>query len=301
MPLPPLKDPPGLAGRVRRLCLAVPATAFLFSSLMLGNLAQTLSLALWPLSRRAFRKVNREIADWWWGMCVTLSRRIHGIHLELYGDELPVAENALVVSNHQQMPDITFLMILARSKERLGDLKWFVKDALKWVPGIGWGMVFLDCIFVKRDWATDAASIDATFRRVRRDEVPLWLVSFPEGTRLTPAKVTASQAFAEGRDLPRLEHVLLPRTKGFVATVAGLRSHLDAVYDVTIAYERYVPTLWQYVKGLAPVAHLHVHRATPDELPDDDEALAAWLVDRFREKDRLLAGFYEAGRFEGEG
>ena len=300
MPLPPLKEPPQLGPRIKRLLVAVPAAWLLFSTLLLGNLAQMLSLSLLPFSRRAFRKVNREVADWWWGMCVILSRRIYGIHLELYGDEVPMRENAVVLANHQQMPDITFLMILARSRDRLGDLKWFVKDQLKWVPGVGWGMVFLDCVFVKRDWTADAASIEQTFSRILRDQVPLWLVTFPEGTRLKPNKLTASQDYAAKNGLPTLQHVLLPRTKGFVASVAGLRKHLDAVYDVTIAYEKGVPTLWQYVKGLAPVAHLHLHRVPMDELPEEDEALAAWLMERFEQKDRLLEGFYRDGVFPGE-
>ena len=299
MPLPPLPEPPALGPRIRRLAVAVPVTCFLFSSLLLGNLAQMLSLGLRPFSRQAFRKVNREVADWWWGMCVTLSRRVYGIHLELYGDEIPMGENALLSANHQQMPDITFLMMLARSRDRLGDLKWFVKDQLKWVPGVGWGMVFLDCVFVKRDWTADAGSIAQTFSRILRDEVPLWLVNFPEGTRLKPHKIAASQTYAADHGLPALEHVLLPRTKGFVASVAGLRDHLDAVYDLTIGYEQGVPTLWQYVKGLAPVAHIHVHRVPVGELPQGDEALAAWLVDRFQQKDRLLAHFYEEGVFPG--
>ena len=33
--------------------------------------------------------------------------------------------------------------------------------------------------------------------------------------------------------MPEPQHTLLPRTRGFVATVQGLRSRLDAVYDVT--------------------------------------------------------------------
>ena len=61
------------------------------------------------------------------------------------------------------MADITFLMDFAYRKGRLGDMKWMVKDIIKYVPGVGWGMLFLDCIFVKRDWTTDKESIRKTF------------------------------------------------------------------------------------------------------------------------------------------
>jgi 1-acyl-sn-glycerol-3-phosphate acyltransferase len=190
---------------------------------------------------------------------------------------------------------VATLFRFGRSKGRLGDLKWFVKDILKYVPGIGWGMVFLDCIFLKRDWNRDRNSLDRTFGKFMREQIPMWTISFAEGTRVQPRKLERSQAFAEERILPRLEHLLLPRTKGFVATVKGLREHLDAVYDVTIAYEKGVPTLWQWSKGYVHKVNLHVRRFPMDDLPQDDEELASWLYARFQEKDARLGHYYESG------
>jgi lysocardiolipin and lysophospholipid acyltransferase len=106
----------------------------------------------------------------------------------------------------------------------------------------------------------------------------------------------ASRLHALARGLPATTHVLLPRSKGFVASVQGLRDHLDAVYDITIGYEQGVPTLWQYVKGWAKRAHLHVRRTPIAAMPSDDEELARWLRQRFVEKDRLLDEFYRTGR-----
>jgi hypothetical protein len=34
-------------------------------------------------------------------------------------------------------------------------------------------------------------------------------------------------------------------------------------------------------------------------LPEADEAVAAWLIERYREKDVLLDGFYRDGSFPG--
>ncbi|MBW2527821.1 MAG: acyltransferase [Deltaproteobacteria bacterium] len=297
MPLPPLPNPPRRADRVGGLMRAAPAVAFLSSTLLALNGAQTASLAVRPLSRRGFRRFNRWAADRWWGWCVTGAKVLHGTRIEVTGDDVPPRENAIVIANHQQMADITFLMFLARAKHRLGDLKWFVKKPIKYVPGVGWGMAFLDCIFVERNWARDRSSIERTFGRLIRDRVPLWLVTFPEGTRVTPEKIERSRAFAAERGLTPLRHVLVPRTKGFVATVQGLRSHADAVYDVTIGYEEGVPTLWQYVKGFATVAHFHVRRFPTDELPQSDGELGAWLHQRFERKDERLERFYQTGSF----
>lgn len=301
LPLPPLPDPPDLPSRVKALTKAVPLSSFLFSELLAANFGQTSSLAVLPFSRRAFRKINRWFADTWWGHCVTMAELLYDAHVYLTGDAIPPRENAIVVANHQQMPDITALMLFARTKGRLGDLKWFVKDELKYVPGVGWGMVFLDCLFVKRDWHTDADSIERTFASLRKGKVPLWLICFAEGTRLSPKKIERSRAFAEEQGLKPLEHVLQPRTKGFVASVQGLRDHVDAVYDVTIGYENGVPTLWQYIQGLAPVAHMHWLRVPVADLPETDEELELWLQKRYEVKDQLLAHFYEHGVFPDRG
>lgn len=300
MPLPPLEDPKSPIERAIALSKALPVTGVLFSTLLGFNAAQTASLALLPFSPRAFRKFQRWGADTWWGWCVTGSKLFYGIDTVLTGHDVPMRENAIVVLNHQNMADIPFVMIFARTKDRLGDMKWMVKDVLKYVPGVGWGMLFLDCIFVKRDWAKDEASIRETFARLRENDVPVWLLAFSEGTRITPEKLVKNQQYARDMGLHEPRHVLNPRKKGFVATVEGLRDHVTAVYDVTVGYEEGVPTLWQYVKGYALRAHLHVRRYPIETLPEDPVALGAWIIDRFHEKDELLEGYYRDGHFPQE-
>jgi 1-acyl-sn-glycerol-3-phosphate acyltransferase len=300
MPLPVLREPlSGLRWATSTL-FGLGLAAVLFGTLLLVNGVQMSSLLVRPFSRRVFRRINRGCAGFWWGLCVAGARWAHGIDVVITGDDVPVGENAMVLANHQAMPDITFLMFLAKAKGRLGDMKYFVKQQLAWVPGVGWGMLFLDCIFVKRDWASDAGTIRDTFARINDGKVPIWLISFSEGTRLTPVKLAAAQAFARERGLRVPRHVLVPRPKGFAASIEGLRDHLDAVYDVTIGYVDAVPSLWQYARGLAPRAHLHVRRYPVEDLPRDAEALAQWLRDRFHEKDDLLEGHYQTGAF-GEG
>lgn len=118
------------------------------------------------------------------------------------------------------------------------------------------------------------------------------------------------------RELKPLKHVLQPRTKGFVQTVQALRgSHVQAVYDLTLCYEHralaadggvptadaaaHAPSMWRLFAG--DVArdyrlHVHVKRYAMDALPVDDEvALAAWLRERFVEKDAYLEA-WRSGR-----
>lgn len=284
-------------GRVKGYLLGWLGVGFMFPALLVCNLGQSASMLLAPFSRKAVRLINRGLANWWWGQCVHLARRFLKVEVRITGDDVPADEEAIVVCNHQSMSDIPVLFELAYRKGRLGDLKWYVKDILKYVPGIGWGMVFLDCLFVKRNWTEDKESIEATFRRIVRNKVPVWVVSFAEGTRITPAKAAASRGYAVAHGLPELEHVMLPRTKGFVATVEGLGHHLDAIYDVTIGYVHSIPTLWQFARGLAPEVNLHVQRFGVADLPQGGDRLATWLVERYAAKDRLLDEYYRTGAF----
>lgn len=293
-----LASPRNPLKRLAGLVFALIPAMFLASTLLIGNALQLLTLIVLPFSPGAFRALNRFLADTWWGWCVIATRGA-GVQVIISGDELPMRENAIVISNHQEMPDIIALMVLARLKGRLGDMKWFVKDEIKWVPGIGWGLLFLGALFVKRAWSSDRASIEKTFGRVLRNKIPLWLLTFPEGTRITPAKLERSRTYAIRHRQRPCEHVLLPRVKGFLASVAGLRSHATAVYDVTIGYPDGIPTLAQFVQRQVPRVHLDVRRFPVDELPADDEALGRWLLQRFAVKDEMLSRFQRDGRFAG--
>lgn len=295
MPLEPLNPPSNPLRWAWGIARAIPGLIALVVGLVLFNLAGLLSLAVLPLSRRGFRALNRFTADLWWGAFAMAVRALHRARIHVTGDRLPRRENALLVANHQQMTDVCFLILLARRCGAAGDTKWFVKDAVKYVPLLGWGMLFLDNLFVRRSWARDRASIERTFRRINQGRVPIWLMLFAEGTRITPDKHELSIRRAAHKGRRQNRHVLLPHTKGFTASIQGLRGHLDAVYDVTIAYPDGAPNLWQFICGLAPTAHLHVRRHPTAGLPEAEPDLARWLLDRWDEKDDLLQ------RFEADG
>lgn len=293
MPLEPLKDTGGLWTTIRGLFFL----ALGFFTLLGINLIQMLSLALLPFSSSAFRAVNRWCADTWWGWCVSVAEKANRTVISFSGTDVRPRENVLLIANHQQMPDITAIMKFARTKERLGDLKFFVKKQLKWVPGLGWGMQFLDCIYIDRDWASDRTNIEQTFSKVVNNQIPIYLVSFVEGTRLTMAKLESARAYARKHGLREPRNTLVPRTKGFAASVEGLRNHITAVYDLTIGYEVGVPNLWQYIKGLVEKVHVHVRRFDIESLPESAEGRRQWLMERWKEKDDLLDHFYATGSF----
>jgi 1-acyl-sn-glycerol-3-phosphate acyltransferase len=297
MPLKPLSEPESILECFLGFIQGSLFSVFLFSTLLAFNVVQTASLVIKLFSRTAFRRLNRWMANLWWGWCAIGAEKIYRIKFVMSGDDVPERENAIVVLNHQAMADIAVIFTLARSKKRLGDLKWFVKDILKYVPGVGWGMLFIDCLFVKRNWTDDHEHIQRIFDKILNSQIPLWLMIFAEGTRVSPSKIVSSQEYAKKHGFTPLKHVLIPRTKGFVATVLTLHRHVQAVYDVTIGYIEGVPTLWQWIKGYVQKVNVHVRRFPIDDLPLESEAISTWLVKLYEDKDVLLDTYYRNGVF----
>ncbi len=284
---------------IRRWSVGIAGGLILIPAVLFANLLQMLSVVLLPFSIRAFRRANSAIAGVWWGACVLYAKHLQGIAIHVTGDAIPRDENAVLVVNHQSMADIPVLLDYAFRHRRLGNLKWYVKDVLKWVPGIGWGMLFLDCLFIKRNWAADKAGIERVFKGLRTGRVPAWIVSFAEGTRFTTAKHARSQEYAREHGKPLLRHLLLPRTKGVVATLEGLGDHVQAVYDITIGYHGSVPSLTQYFFGQATNVSLHISRTPVSDLPATREERTEWLFESYRRKDELLDQHYATGQMPG--
>jgi len=299
MPLPPLPPPRALLPRLLGPLKGAVFFTLLLALILACNLAQMLSVPLLLVSRRAVRAVNRAAGGAWWAACDLLGQHMLGVEVVLSGDDPPPRENVLVTANHQSMSDVPSLFRLARRKGRIGDLKWFVKDSLKYVPGLGWGMMLLDCVFLKRDWRRDEPRVRAQLARFRQERIPIWTLSFAEGTRVRPKKLAEAADYAAAKGLAPLRHLIFPRTKGFTLTVDSLRDHLDAVYDATIGYEGGVPSIQQWCRGEVRRVRVHVRRFPIEALPQGEEALAEWLRARWYEKDALLDHFYREGRWPG--
>lgn len=262
---------------------------FAFIPLMIFNACQYPSLLLRPFSRKAYWAYNRIWAYLNWGWWAYALQHLVGTSIELSGDDVPYAENAVVIANHQTMGDIPVMLCLALAKGRVGDLKWLVKDVLKYVPGVGWGLVFLDALFLKRNWADDQNTVTATFQRYVSMRTPLWLMMYPEGTRANNEKLADHRAKPPKEGEIKTHYVLRPRAKGFAASVQGLQSVIAAICDLTIIYpgDR-PPTLLEVMRGEVAWVKIHVRRYPIADVPKDSEGLRAWLLRVYQEKDGII-------------
>ncbi|GAX15515.1 lysocardiolipin and lysophospholipid acyltransferase [Fistulifera solaris] len=133
---------------------------------------------------------------------------------------------------------------------------------------------------------------------------PVHLLLFPEGWSLHHGadrlSVHAkSNEFAKRERRPQLKHLLLPRNRGFKATLECLRESSPVVYDVTIAYPGYdgslppSPTfslfsLWEGLLCKLPrEVHIRIKRYSLEEVLQD----SSWMDKKWAEKDRLLSYF----------
>lgn len=273
--------------------------ACLFIPLIFLNALQLLSALIAPIWPIAFRRFNRFLANYYWLSYIIILRYLHRLKITVTGAKLPKEENAIVICNHQNATDIPLLQCLAWSCDRLGDIKWFAKNMIKHIPGPGWGLRFLDCIFVKRNWVDDASLIEKAFTNLKRYRRPYWLISFLEGTRITPAKLQVAQQHCKNNNLPIFKHLLFPRTKGFIASVQALRKHTDAIYNITITYPNGIPSLWQLFKGSVKQVYMDIDRISIDQIPHSTHQIKEWIINKYQEKDQKLADFYREGKFKG--
>jgi 1-acyl-sn-glycerol-3-phosphate acyltransferase len=260
-----------------------------FGPLLLLNAAQLASLVVLPFSLPRFRRINSRLAWAIWGYWLLGLKHLIGLEIAMTGTVPTPGESALIIGNHQGMCDIVAALWVAQQAQT-HDVKFMAKDVLKHIPLFGWAMRFVDFVFLKRNWADDEARTLATFERYRERKEPFWLVMFPEGTRRTPAKQAASEAYAAKSGFPVTKNVMLPRPKGFAASIHGLSGKLTAVYELTFDYGGTVPNLAGLIRGEHDRILVRIKRHDVAQIPRDQDGAARWLRHVFVDMDAWLEG-----------
>lgn len=260
-------------------------------------------IVLRPLSKRLFRSVTSKLLMANWLPLVAVFEK--NVKLTVHGSEedwqlMREESKFIVLPNHPGGADWLTGWSLLHHIGKLGSAKSVVKDSLRYVPVCGWSLALSPgYIFLKRNYEKDKALLQQGFRSLEKmGPSESWVFAiFPEGTRLAPNKLKESQEYAKKAGLPVLEHVLLPRKRGFVDTVQGLRSSVRAVYDITISHP--CPNVLDVLTGDGSAARvsIEIRRHAIEELPENDAALAEWLMQNFVAKDAALKHFKAHGRF----
>ena len=217
-------------------------------------------------------------------------------------------QRMVLMANHQIYTDWLYLWWIAYTNGMHGRVYIVLKESLKKIPIIGWGMQMSRFIFLKRNWEQDRPRLAAHLKKLTRGLDPMWLMLFPEGTNLAPSTREKSKEWAEKKGIKDMKHTLLPRGTGLMFCLRELRGSLRWVYDCTIAYEgvprgQYAQDIYtlpaQFGQGKPPkCVHMHWRRFHISSIPlEDPIAFEVWLRARWIEKDYLIDFFYQHGRF----
>ena len=199
----------------------------------------------------------------------------------------------LMLANHQSWVDIIVMQKVFN--RRIPFMRFFLKRQLFWVPLLGLAWWALDFPFMGRHTPKQIArrpelagrDIEVTRRACEKFRtIPVTIVNFVEGTRITPAKQAAQAA--------GYRHLLKPKSGGVAFVIDAMGAGLHAILDVTIAYPGGRPSLADLLAGRVAEVRMHVReRAIPPELLAGDYQhdrafrvrFQQWMNGLWREKD----------------
>ncbi|VEL42785.1 unnamed protein product, partial [Protopolystoma xenopodis] len=137
-----------------------------------------------------------------------------------------------------------------------------VKHSQRLLPFFGWLWYLTDTIFLHRDWKRDRTILEQGAKRIASypDTVPVPFVIFPEGTRLSPSKLAASNELLLTRGQPVFKHLLFPRHRGFFMFLRGLKlallkSSSTIQYQTTDEQSEFLRTLGDKEATSTLIAH----------------------------------------------
>lgn len=120
-----------------------------------------------------------RIISQWSRLMVAAARVICGIRYRVLGSENMPHEPCVVLSKHQSAWETLAFQVIFPPHV------WVLKRELLWIPFFGWGLAMLSPIAIDR--GSGARALRQTLEQGRdRLKRGLWIVIFPEGTRVAP-------------------------------------------------------------------------------------------------------------------
>lgn len=203
----------------------------------------------------------------------------------------------LVFCNHQSGVDILALQHVLNRRAPFG--RYLLKHQLIWVPVLGVAWWALDMAFLRRysrqellkNPALRGKDLENAARACEKlKHIPVSMMTFPEGTRLSEAKRVSQNS--------PYKHLLRPRYGGVGQVLYSFDDALDSLIDVTIIYPDGTPSVWQYVSGQVKKISVHIRLRPIDKQlrgvdfrqnADAKGRLKTWLNGIWAEKESLMS------------
>uniref|UniRef100_A0A8D0BY06 Phospholipid/glycerol acyltransferase domain-containing protein n=1 Tax=Salvator merianae TaxID=96440 RepID=A0A8D0BY06_SALMN len=250
------------------------------------------------LPARIYHQVDDRLYTVYQSMVLFFFENYTGVQIFLYGDLPKSKENVVCISNHQSRADWIVTDMLAIRQNTLGHVRYVLKDQIKWLPLYGWYLSQHGGIYVKQSAKFNEKKMRNKLQAQMKAETPMYLVIFPEGAYYNPeqSKVIADrQSYAEKEGFAVLKHVLTPRVKATHVAVNSMKKYLNAVYDITVAYEgtvdhkgrrKVAPCMTNLLCKQCPRIHIYFDRIELKDIPEEQMHMRRWLHERFEIKDK---------------
>jgi 1-acyl-sn-glycerol-3-phosphate acyltransferase len=256
------------------------------------------ALLRFPAPQAACARMLINIAESWIGVNTQMIRKL--THTRVVSESptsLSYTGHYLVLANHQSWVDIPVLQAVFNRK--IPFVRFFLKSQLIWVPFLGLAWWALDFPFMKRYSRETLArhpelagrDLETTRRACRKFRgMPISVLIFPEGTRMTPLKHQMQRS--------PFDHLLKPKAGGVAFVLEAMGDALHTIIDVTIAYPYGKPTFADLFANRIPEVRVTVReRQIPADLIGGDyendphvrSRVQTWINEVWSEKDGSIS------------
>ncbi|ODM93352.1 1-acyl-sn-glycerol-3-phosphate acyltransferase gamma [Orchesella cincta] len=286
-------------------CQVLLAIVFLTTALVVDVIQGVLYVFVKPFNPALYRKINYYVTYALNSQIVFLVEWWSQTKVQLYIDPADKdnffgKEHAILLLNHTYEIDWVVGWVICDRVRVLGNARVYLKKILAYVPILGFTWKFQENVFLERNWEKDKKSLGGQLNNLVNYPDPMWITLFPEGTRFTKKKHEASMDVARAKGLPELKHHLLPRTRGFTASIPHLREKVPALYDFLLVIDPKCKnefSMYSILKGREVRSKFMIRRYPMSEVPEDEIEAADWLQKRYQEKDELFDTFLRTGEF----
>jgi 1-acyl-sn-glycerol-3-phosphate acyltransferase len=161
-----------------QLILYLRALAFWLVFATTTVMAAIIVIMMFPFSLRQ----RQKFVTWWVGFILWWLQTTCQLRYVVGGQEnIPQHGSAIVFAKHQSTWETLALQRIFPSQI------WVAKRELLWIPFFGWGLALMKPIAIKR--GTGRAAVMQLIRQGKeRLKEGLWVIIFPEGTRVPPGQ-----------------------------------------------------------------------------------------------------------------